>query len=95
MKKKPRADDETLSGTDAERAAPACWDRDANAQALRIQMSDDSAFVFPYAHLSFGKLESESGLERLTLMFGRHEVCITGKRLRSFCSRFKSWRSSG
>ncbi len=82
MKKKPRADDEILSGTDAKPAAPGCWDRDPNAQALRVEMSDDSAFVFPYAHLNFGKLESESGLEKLRLMFGSHEVCITGKRLR-------------
>ncbi len=82
MKKKPRADDETLSGTDAKPAAPGCWDRDPNAQALRVEMSDGSAFVFPYAHLSFAKLESESSGETLRLMFGSHEVCVTGKRLR-------------
>ena len=82
MKKKPRADDETLLGTDAEPAAPGCWDRDPNAQALRVEMSDGSAFVFPYAHLSFAKLARESGLEKFRLMFGSHEVCITGKRLR-------------
>ncbi len=82
MKKKPRVHDETISGGDSEPIAPMCWDRDPNAQALRIEMNDDSAFVFPYAQLNFAKLESESDAQALWLMFGRHKVHITGKRLR-------------
>lgn len=82
MKKKPRTHDETLPSTDTEPAVPACWDRDANAQALRVEVSDGSTFVFPYAHLNFAKLESESGKEELRLMIGSHEVYVTGKRLR-------------
>jgi hypothetical protein len=30
-----------------------CWNRDVQAQALRVELADGSFYVFPYNHLAF------------------------------------------
>ena len=82
MMKKPRARDEAPSNVAAGPPEPLCWERDPNSQALRVELNGDACFVFPYAHLSFAKLDRVGVAETLSLMFTTHEIRITGRRLR-------------
>ena len=59
-----------------------CWNKDAQAQCLRVELSDDNAFIFPYTHLTFAKMEREEGRDVLTASFTSHDLRIVGKNLR-------------
>ena len=59
-----------------------CWNKDAQAQCLRVELSDDNAFIFPYTHLTFAKVEREGGRDVLTASFTSHDLRIVGKNLR-------------
>ena len=45
-------------------------------------MSDDNAFIFPYTHLTFAKMEREEERDVLTASFTSHDLRIVGKNLR-------------
>lgn len=78
MKKKPQSQDATPSDA----VQPRCWERDPNAQALRVELADGTYFIFPYAHLSFARLASNETKETLVLTYSAHEVTIVGGKLR-------------
>lgn len=82
MKKTPRLKDAITVTSEPESPQPVCWERDPNAQALRVELNDGSVFIFPYAHLSFAKLTRDAAAETLKLVFSTHEVNIAGRKLR-------------
>lgn len=59
------------------------WAKDAQAQALRVDLADDCCFVFPYAHLLFAALQREADDELLRIGFTTHEVSVRGRNLRA------------
>ena len=67
---------------DGEQKQLICWNKDAQAQCLRVELSDDRTFIFPYAHLTFASIEREDGRDVLTASFTTHDVRIIGKNLR-------------
>ncbi len=78
MKKKPQSQNDKPSDA----VQPRCWERDPNAQALRVELADGTHFIFPYAHLSFARLASNEKKETLVLTYSAHEVTIVGRKLR-------------
>ena len=58
-----------------------CWNKDAQAQCLRVELSDDNAFIFPYTHLTFAKMDREEGRDVLTASFTSHDLRVVGKNL--------------
>ena len=59
-----------------------CWSKDAQAQCLRVELSDDNAFIFPYTHLTFASMEREKARDVLTASFTSHDLRVVGKNLR-------------
>lgn len=59
------------------------WAKDAQAQALRVDLADDRCFVFPYAHLLFAALQRDADVELLRIGFTAHEVLVRGRNLRA------------
>jgi hypothetical protein len=50
---------------------------------IEFEMSDGRVFGFPYSHLMHYRLEeSPASSEKLTLEFSRHDVVISGRRLK-------------
>ena len=67
---------------DGEQKQLICWNRDAQAQCLRVELSDDRSFIFPYTHLTFASMEREEGRDVLTASFTTHDLRVVGKNLR-------------
>ena len=65
------------------------WNKDAQAQVLRVELTDGSYYLFPYAHLGMVKFEQTGEDDLLHLRFANHEVQITGKRLRELGLAFQ------
>ena len=59
------------------------WAKDTQAQALRLELADESCYLFPYAHLIFASLERSDNEELLRVSFTTHEIHIHGRNLRS------------
>ena len=59
-----------------------CWNKDAQAQCLRAELSDDNSFILPYTHLTFAEMKREEGRDVLTASFTSHDLRIVGKNLR-------------
>ena len=59
-----------------------CWNKDAQAQCLRAELSDDNSFILPYTHLTFAEMKREEGRDVLTASFMSHDLRIVGKNLR-------------
>ena len=70
------------TSTDGEQKQLICWNKDAQAQCLRVELSDDRSFIFPYTHLTFASMEREEGRDVLTASFTTHDLRIVGKNLR-------------
>lgn len=58
-----------------------CWSKDAQAQCLRVELSNGSFLIFPYTHLSFAKMEREENQDILSISFTTHDLHMTGKNL--------------
>jgi len=67
---------------DNEKKQLVCWNKDAQAQSLRVELSGDRFFVFPYTHLTFAKMEREEDREVLAVSFTTHDLRIVGRNLR-------------
>jgi hypothetical protein len=67
---------------DNEKKQLVCWNKDAQAQSLRVELSGCCFFVFPYTHLTFAKIEREESGEVLTVSFTTHDVRVAGRNLR-------------
>ena len=65
------------------------WNKDTQAQLLRVEFSNGSFFLFPYVHLSVVRFERRSEEDVLHLCFARHEVQITGQHLRELGLAFQ------
>ena len=59
----------------------ACWRRERDCTCLKLDAAADETFVFPYQHLLSAQHTRMSGDETLKLLFGTHEVVISGRRL--------------
>jgi hypothetical protein len=85
MIKATQSEARTPASTDGEQKQLTCWNKDAQAQCLRVELSDERAFIFPYTHLTFASMEREEGRDVLTASFATHDVRIVGKNLRELC----------
>jgi hypothetical protein len=65
------------------------WNKDTQAQLLRVEWPDGNFFLFPYAHLSVVKFEQNGESDVLNLCFAKHEIQITGKHLRELGLAFQ------
>jgi hypothetical protein len=72
----------TKPGQDQNRPSRPCWNKDYQAQALRVDLADGSLYVFPYRRLSFVRFESGNDHDTLRVVLDTHEIHITGKHLR-------------
>ncbi len=59
------------------------WAKDAQAQALRVELADESWFLFPYAHLVYASLQRIEAEEQLCISFTTHEIHARGRNLRA------------
>ena len=69
-------------GQDENRRTSPCWEGDAKAQALRVELADRHAYLVPYSRIAL--VECEYGLDHSTLCLrsDSHEIRIVGKNLR-------------
>jgi hypothetical protein len=67
---------------DENRWSQPCWNREIQAQALRVELAGGSSYVFPYTRLAFVRLERESDHDTLYVWLDTHEIQIVGKNLR-------------
>ena len=82
MIKATQAEGRTAAIADGEQKQFICWNKDAQAQCLRVDLSDDRSFIFPYTHLTFASTEREEGRDVLTASFTTHDLRIVGRNLR-------------
>jgi hypothetical protein len=67
---------------DESRWSHPCWNREIQAQALRVELSVGRSYVFPYTRLAVVRLEQESDNDTLHVCLDTHEIQIIGKNLR-------------
>ena len=72
-------DTRPLEGVADDKKLLVCWNKDAQAQCLRAELSDDNSFILPYTHLTFAKIGHEKGSDVLTASFTSHDLRIVGK----------------
>jgi len=82
MIKATQSETRTQASADGEQKQLICWNKDAQAQCLRVELSDDRSFIFPYTHLTFASMEREEGRDVLTATFTTHDLRIVGKNFR-------------
>ena len=82
MIKTTQSEARPVASADGEQKQLICWSKDAQAQCLRVDLSDDRSFIFPYTHLTFASMEREEGRDVLTASFTTHDLRIVGKNLR-------------
>ena len=75
-------DTRPLEGVADDKKLLVCWNKDAQAQCLRAELSDDNSFILPYTHLTFAEMKREEGRDVLTASFTSHDLRIVGKNLR-------------
>ena len=75
-------DTRPLEGVADDKKLLVCWNKDAQAQCLRAELSDDNSFILPYTHLTFAEMKREEGRDVLTAYFTSHDLRIVGKNLR-------------
>ena len=71
-----------IKSQQAESKPSVCWWKEPQIPALRVELNDDTFFVFPYIHFGFAKMETEKEKTILLLSFSTHEVRISGKNLK-------------
>jgi hypothetical protein len=72
----------TKRGHDQNRPSRPCWNKDYQAQALRVELADGNLYVFPYRRLAFARFESGNDYDTLLVVLDTHQIRITGKHLR-------------
>ena len=72
----------TKPGYDQNRPSHPSWNKDHQAQALRVELADGSLYVFPYRRLAFVRFESGNDHDELHVVLDTHQIHITGKHLR-------------
>jgi len=61
---------------------PECWANDAQAHAIRIEVSSDQALLLPHDAFAFAELKRAGEEQTLRLVFAMHEVLVRGHSLR-------------
>lgn len=69
-------------GQDEKRRDSVCWNKDAHAQSLRVELADGSFHVFPYSRVHFARFECAANQDTLHVSLETHEIQITGQNLR-------------
>ncbi|HUJ11139.1 MAG TPA: hypothetical protein VL171_14045 [Verrucomicrobiae bacterium] len=69
-------------GYDQNRLSRPCWNKDHQTQALRVELSHGSSYVFPYRRLAFARFEPGNDHDTLHVLLDTHQIQITGKHLR-------------
>jgi hypothetical protein len=72
----------TKPGYDQNRPSHPCWNKDYQAQALRVELANGNLYVFPYRRLAFVRFESGNDHDTLHVILDTHQIHITGKCLR-------------
>ena len=62
--------------------SPECWANDAQAHAVRIEISPDHSLLLPHDDFAFAELKREGKGQHLRLVFAMHEVSVRGHSLR-------------
>jgi hypothetical protein len=78
----------TKPGYDQNRPSHPCWNKDYQAQALRVELADGNLYVFPYRRLAFVRFESGNDHDTLYVVLDTHQIHITGKQLREVALAF-------
>lgn len=78
-------------GQDEKRRDLVCWNKDAHAQSLRVELADGSFYIFPYGRLMFAHFEHGTDQDKLHLLLDSHEISITGKNLRDLGMAFQKF----
>jgi hypothetical protein len=65
------------------------WNKDAQAQVLRVELADGSFYLFPYGHLGMVKFEQNGEDDLPHLRFANHEIQIAGRNLRELGLAFQ------
>lgn len=65
----------------ADSGALQCWGRDAHAESLRIELADQSCFVFPYGQFVHAQLSGKPSRQTMKIGFASHAVNVTGSDL--------------
>lgn len=66
---------------DDESKSIVCWNKDTQAQCLRVELSS-AIFVFPYAHLLSAKLARVENRDVLEVSLSSHAIRVSGRNLR-------------
>jgi len=66
-----------------------CWNKDSQAQALRVEMPDGSFLVLPYEHLGFVRFESGNDGDLVHVFVSTHDIEIRGMNLRELGLAFQ------
>ena len=61
---------------------PECWGSDANARALRVEVSPQCSHFLPYNQFLHAEWQQEADEHHLRIIFSTHEVLIRGQTLR-------------
>ena len=72
----------TKHGHDQNRPSRPCWNRDYQAQALRVELADGGFYLFPYDRLAFVRFESGNEYDMLHISLDKHKIQIVGRNLR-------------
>ena len=59
-----------------------CWASDANARAVRIEISPEHTVLLPFDHFIFAEMHRVDGEQRLRAVFVTHELVVRGTALR-------------
>ncbi len=82
MIKATQSEARTPASADGEQKQLTCWNKDAQAQCLRVELSDERSFIFPYTHLTFASMKREGGRDILAVSFATHDLRIIGRNFR-------------
>ena len=81
MIKTSQSEIKTVEAAGAKRGL-ACWNEDPQTQALRVELTNGSFFIFPVSHFVAAEFTSANDGDSLKLMFSTHRVRIEGRHLR-------------
>ena len=76
-------------GQDDARKNLTCWNRDTQAQCLRVELADGGLYIFPYNHVACVRFEPGNGIDTLCVGADTHEIQITGTNLREVALAFQ------
>ena len=69
----------------------ACWGKDDQANAFRVEVEDGGFYVIPYGEVEFVRFEIRDDVETLQVMVTTHDFRFTGKNLRELGLGFQQF----